>query len=190
MTELAVLKQQMASISRTLDDPEFLLPRPSDESKAKRLGERLAKLSDDLRDIVSRRIPLLEAEIRSQEQRLKSTSRDARWLAKDRVKQLTADVQEAQSDASKLAKKVRDLLEKNVTPNFMETGQSLRDLVEYAEKAFGKERGAQIQQILSGPVYRPVVKVSSMDIHVIVPLIVLVCVGLKRLSEKFLGGKD
>ena len=177
MGALNALQQQ-----RSLDDPELLLGRPNDETKATQQAEKLAKLGDDLKDILSRQIRVVELSIRSEEQRLKSIPYDKRWPAQDRVKGLTADLERLRKEAEGLAKKVRDLVEKNEL-NLMQKGKAFEDLAEYGEKVIGHGSRVQIQQALSAPVYRPVGEGGHVQISSIVPLIVLACAGLKRLSE-------
>ncbi len=102
----------------------------------------------------------------------------------DRVKQLTKDLDDVRKQAEVLADKVLELLKKNGTLDVAQRAKAFQELAEYGEKAFGHGTRAEILKGISGPVYQQPSQVTA-PLGAVVPLIVLACVGLKRLSEKF-----
>jgi hypothetical protein len=184
MYDLPALKHQLSSIARALSDPEFLLPRPNEDERVARREEKLWKLQDDLEGIWKRRIPQVESSIKSEEARIKSIPHDSRWPMQDRVKQLTKELDDVRKEAEVLAEKVLELLRKNGTLDMGQRAKAFQDLAEYGEKVFGHGTRAEILNGMSGPVYQQPSQLST-PLNSIVPLVVLACVGLKRLSEKF-----
>jgi hypothetical protein len=183
MYDLPALKHRLTTIARALDDPEFLLPRPSEEAAVTRREDKLRKVQADLEDIWKRRIPLLESAINSEERRVKSAPPDKRWPLQDRVKQLAKELEEVRKLADVLANKILELLKNNGTLDLGQRAKAFQELAEYGEKVFGHGTRAEILKGFSGPTYQRPSQVDT-PLSAVVPLIVLASVGLRRLSEK------
>jgi hypothetical protein len=183
MHDLTVLKNQLARIARALDDPQFLLPRSNDEAIVKHREDRLSALQSELQDIC-RRLPGIESAVGLQERQLKSIPRDHRWPAQHRVNQLNTDLDDVRKLADLLAQRVLDLLKRNGTLDFGQKTKAVKELAEYGDKILGHGTGTEILKASSGAVIQPAVQPMP-TLSDVVPLVMMACVGLKYLIDKF-----
>jgi hypothetical protein len=165
--------------------PVFASGRPDSDEKADKQAAQLENINLQLQ-LILRDLNSSDHLARVQYGNLRKVPLDQRWSATQSVAQRTREVNEAMSEAQNLADLVKDLLERNglITP--IQAAKKTMDLIGDLEKHLPAHTQAITSQPTNTPIYTAP-GAEPLQVESLVPLVTLICLGVRYLKEKYSG---
>ena len=189
MPELSVLKTrlQLMRLQLTPLMDALFQGAPEEESERNRRLDELNAVSDSLR-IMVRDIQNEQRLLEARRSGLVNMPRDNRWSAAQSIQQRQSDLSSLRKEAEDLAVVVRTLLEKNGFLSPIQAGMKLNELFENFMQAAENIHATSELGVANGPVIMQAHESGS--VSSVVPVIVFVYLGIRKLKEKWAGSRS